>query len=185
MDTTTAAIVGASIAASSGLIGALTTAFLGGWRQERLEADKRKWALKDARLKQLEDTITQLTTKIAAAVHSMCWIAWIAMESPTRLTQEQSDLYDKEMHAILPDITALSAVLGSLDATAYSMTEPTIQSIFKMDAETGRACLHIANEHDVAIRELIVLYQKFLDAQKRVPTIMSEVISDASERLRG
>src|ERR1700733_13599613 len=102
MEPTTAALIGAGIAASSGLIGALTTAFLGGWRQERVEAAKREWAFEDARSKRLEELVSQLTVKRASAHHSMTWIAWIALEAPNRLTQEQAAVYDKEINIIFP-----------------------------------------------------------------------------------
>src|SRR3954453_7472589 len=129
MDQATAVVIGAGIAALSGLIGALTTALLGGWRQERVEASKRDWAFEDARSKRLEEVISQLTVKLASAHHSMTWIAWIALEAPNRLTQKQAAVYDKEINIILPEITGLSSNLASLNMEAYSKAKPVIDSL--------------------------------------------------------
>jgi hypothetical protein len=139
------------------------------------EAAKREWAFEDARSKRLEEVISQLMVKLASAHHSMTWIAWIALEAPNRLTQEQAAVYDKEINIILPEITGLSSNLASLNMEAYSMAKPVIDSLISMDVQIGRACLNIGHDQEEAARALVTLYPKFVDKEQGLPVLMSKI----------
>ncbi len=182
LEATTAALIGAGIGAVSGLTGALVSALLGGWRQERVEANKRKWALEDARSKRLEEIVSQLTVKLATAHHSMTWIAWIALEAPNRLTQERADAYDKEINIILPEVTGLSSSLASLHTEAYLKAKPVIELVIHMDVEIGRACLSIGHKQEEAVQALVTLYPKFVEREQNLPKLMSEIARLASSQ---
>jgi hypothetical protein len=160
-------------------MGALTTAYLGGWRQERIEANKRKWAFEDAKADRLDDAICQLTVKLASAQHSMCWITWVASEAPNRITQERADAYDKEMHTIIPEFLGLWSQIASHDMEAYSMVTSIINSVEDMDVRIGRACLDIVDDQERAAKALADLYPECVTMAEELPELMAKVIRKA------
>jgi hypothetical protein len=183
VENTTAVLIGAGIAAFSGLTGALTTAYLGGWRQERLEANKRYWSLEDAKVKRLDDTFSQLTVKLASALHSMCWITWIAYEAPARVTQEQVTAYDNEMHTILPEILGSWSQIASLSMEAHSLAEPAVRSVFRLDAEIGKVCLDIVDQQAKAAQALADLHPVCVEKEQALPLLMADIVRRSSQKL--
>ena len=184
MDTTTAALIGAGIGAVCGLTGTLASAFLSGWRQERVEANKRRWANEDAEARKLEDSINQLTVKLASAIHSMCWIAWIARAAPARLTQEQAATYDKEMHLILADIAGLLSTVGSLDTAAFDQVRNHTATVYRLDVAVARACSNIDADQSAAVTALDGLYREFLAFEEGLPVLMADVLKKLPHRTK-
>jgi len=89
----------------------------------------------------LRTTLQQLAVKLAAAVHSMCWLTWLATAAPSRITQERIDIYDKELHELLPQITGLQAVVAAIDQAAYTRLAALVDRVVEADWKIGHASL--------------------------------------------
>jgi hypothetical protein len=46
----------------------------------------------------LSEAVQLLTMKMSTALHSMCWLTWLARTAPERVTKQRLDLYDDEQH---------------------------------------------------------------------------------------
>lgn len=139
MDAPTAAVIGAGIGASVTLISTLLTTFLAGWRQERTEGQKHIWAVEDANSAKLDDALTQMTIKLATALHLMCWVTWLAAKGPARFTEERADGYDREMHLLLPEISSWSSIIAALDIEAFRKISKLVDEIYELDVRIGTA----------------------------------------------
>ncbi|MBW4571886.1 MAG: hypothetical protein KME31_28895 [Tolypothrix carrinoi HA7290-LM1] len=94
MNEPVAVIIGAAIAAISGLSVALLTS----WRQSRLEYDKwlrakaddnNRWLQlrEDDRQKDIRLAIVELTKKLSIGLHVMTWFTWKAKFTSTNFTK--------------------------------------------------------------------------------------------------
>src|SRR5215510_3782864 len=92
MDPAFYSVLGALIGASAGVGAWLTTR-----RQANLEREKWRRALSDAFANDLRSTVKELTTELAKAAHSMCWLCWLARHGPSRLTRGRFEQCDMEM----------------------------------------------------------------------------------------
>ena len=157
MDAPTAAVIGAGIGASVTLISTLLTTFLAGWRQERTERQKHLWAVEDAKSAKLDDALTQMTIKLATALHSMCWVTWLAAEGPARFTEERADGYDREMHLLLPEISSWSSIIAALDIEAFRKIRALVNEVYELDVRIGTACLKLKDAREGALNQLATL----------------------------
>jgi hypothetical protein len=132
-----APVLGALIGALAGLSGAWIT----GRRQAALEHEKWLRGISDAFAKDLRTTVKELTTELAKAVHSMCWLCWLAKYGPSRLTQERVRQYDEEMHIALPRIMGLHAVIAGMDGEVHFALAPLVNRAIALDAVIGEAGL--------------------------------------------
>lgn len=82
--------------------------------QCRLLADTGKNnSLSIAYQKRLQEAVEKFATKLAAAVHSMCWLSWSANKSPDRVDEDRVKQYNDEIHLLLTEISGLkSTVIG-------------------------------------------------------------------------
>jgi hypothetical protein len=80
-----ATVIDAVVGLSGGLIRGLLTV----WHQRGLERDRAINARADALAKELSTAVQQLTISIACAIHSMCWLTWLAAARPDQLTEDR------------------------------------------------------------------------------------------------
>lgn len=92
-------------------------------------------------LKAAADLIQGLATNMAAATHSACWLTWRAAYDPGRLTHDDIDRYDYEIHELLPKIFGAVSALGTLSPSAARDLRPAVARITRLDAEIGQACV--------------------------------------------
>ena len=59
--------------------------------KRRIKEDREKAISED-----LSEASQNLTIKMAASLHSMCWLTWLARYGPNRVDQDRIDLYDEE-----------------------------------------------------------------------------------------
>lgn len=147
-------IVSAVIGAAAGIVGG----GLSGQRQARLEREKWLRGVSDAFTTELRSSVKELTTKLAEATHSMCWLCWLASFGAERLTQERVTQYDEEMHVLLPQITGLHAVIAGMDYNVYLKLKPLVEQVLKLDAMIGDAGLDFVPDNERSAEGLAKLH---------------------------
>ena len=180
MDTLTAPIatlLGAGVGLAGGVIGGALTV----WHQRRLERDKAVNARADAVAKELAGGVQQLTISIASALHSMCWITWLAANRPERLTQKRIDKYDAEQHATLPKILGYLSTTAALDLELYHKLRPRVDEIFRLDAAIGKAGLSFKEDAAAAARALASFYLEMTEMERQLPLLLGDIVG---KRLR-
>lgn len=116
MDQSFAVVIGATV----GAVAAISGQMLQAWRQSKIE--EAKLSLERAKLNhtqaatlhsEMRATMQTCIQKLASTTHAMCWLTWIAKESPKRFGDKQLQRYDDEMHLLLPEIIGLQARITS------------------------------------------------------------------------
>jgi hypothetical protein len=141
-----ATIFGAIVGACSGIGGGLITV----WLQLRLERLKWPKAREDALAADLRLSVHQFSLKMAAAVHSMGWLTWLAQSRAESVTLERIDGYDKELHALLPEISGMLTAISALDREAFDRLRPLAEEVYDLDVRVGDAGLLIYTSQEAA-----------------------------------
>ena len=171
MDSAFVSILSAVIGAAAGIVGG----GLSGQRQARLEREKWFRGVSDAFTTELRSSVKELTTKLADATHSMCWLCWLASFGAERLTQERVAQYDNEMHVLLPQITGLHAVIAGMDYDVYLKLKPLVEQLLKLDGMIGDAGLDFVPDEPKSANKLAELLKQANSLERTV----SEVVADA------
>lgn len=178
MEPALATVLGAAIGAAAGISGGMLT----GWRQTRLEREKWLRGREDILANELRVSLQQLTVRLAAAVHSMCWLTWLAKEGPSRLTQERIDGYDKEIHELLPQITSQQAMVAALNREAFDRLSSLVDRVLLADARIGQASLEFSSRDPKSATALAVCYEDTQTLEHLIPREVADIIGRA---LRG
>jgi len=173
MDPAFAPVLGALIGALAGVGGG----WLAGWRQAHLEREKWLRGLSDAFANDLRSSVKELTTELAKAAHSMCWLCWLARHGPARLTQERVDQYDQEMHVLLPRITGLHAVIAGMDQKVHADLAPLVERAVALDAAIGDAGLSFVPGKPKTASELSTHYESSMALAKELHGVVARAIS--------
>jgi hypothetical protein len=171
MDSAFVSVLIAVIGAAAGIVGG----GLSGQRQAQLEREKWVRGVSDAFTTELRSSVKALTTKLAEATHSMCWLCWLASFGAERLTQERIAQYDNEMHVLLPQITGLHAVIAGIDYDVYLKLKPLVEQLLKLDAMIGHAGLDFVPDAPKSAGRLAELLKQATSLERTV----SEVVADA------
>jgi len=166
-------VLGALIGASAVVGGAL----LNNQRQARLEREKWLRGLSDAFDKDLRSAVKELATELAKAAHSMCWLCWLARYGPSRLTQERIDKYDEEIHALLPRIFGLHAVIAGMDQKVHADLAPLVDLAIEIDATIGAAGLQFVSGKPESALELAKCLDESIALEKELPRVIAKTIS--------
>lgn len=172
-----ATIIGASVGALAAIAGGVITA----WLQLRLERGRWPRAREEALAQDLRKAIQDLTTRMAAALHSMCWLTWSADVRPERITRAQIDQYDAELHKLLPEIIGGLTAVAALDPPAFLKLSPLGEEIYALDYDVGQACLTLDIEPADAARKLAVLAAKAGKLEQRLPKAVAGVVGQRIE----
>jgi hypothetical protein len=169
-----ATVLGASI----GLVGVLIGGLLTVWHQRRLERDKASYVRSDTRAKETSAAAQQLAISMASAVHSACWLTWLAGTRPDALTQGRIDKYDEEQHATLPKVLGYLSTLSALDPGLYAALRPEADELFKIDAEIGEIGLEFSKDPLDTARRLAEYHPRMLAMEREIPERLGGVLGD-------
>jgi gas vesicle protein len=172
MDPVFAPVFGALIGALAGIAGALLTTR----RQAELERDKWLRGVRDAFANEVRSSVKELTTELASAAHSMCWVCWLAKYGPDRLNREHLDQYDQEMHKLLPQIAGLYAMLAGMDVDLHKRLNSLVERVYQVDAQIGEAGLVFADGRPETASALASHYATSLDLEKELPRVVTEAV---------
>jgi hypothetical protein len=172
-----ATVLGALVGATAGISGALLTT----WLQLRLDRRRAAQTRDDSVAKAFAEAAQQLTIKMASALHSMCWLTWLAVNRGDRLTQANLDAYDAEIHKLLPEVLGYMSTVAALDSEAYEQLVPHVNELFALDGRIGQAGLHLDRDREKSIRQLADCYEPMTDFEHRLPRLVANIVG---ERLR-
>lgn len=172
MNTAFAPVLGALIGALAGIGGGLLT----GQRQARLEREKWLRGVHDAFANELRSTVKELTTDLASATHSMCWLCWLAKHGADRLTPLRLDAYDEEMHRLLPRIAGLHAMIAGMDREVHLRLRDLVDHVYKLDALIGQAALSFASGQPASATELAAHHDVSLKLEEELPAVVAEAL---------
>jgi hypothetical protein len=157
---------------------AIAAASLTTWRalkseQSRIEEDREK-VISEA----LSDAIQQLTMKMAASLHSMCWLTWLAKRGPARVNRKRLDLYDKEQHKVLPEILGHLSIVAALDAKMHNKLRELVYAIYELDEYIGRTGLLLESKPELMIRNLVAADKVMIELEMQLPEIVGDIVSN-------
>lgn len=126
LSTPTATILGALVGATAVILTTIVTTL---WQhrteQKRiletrnLERSREETSRVDVISTEVAGAVRQLAIKMSTALHSMCWLTWLARSAPDQVTKAKLDLYDSEQHKTLPEIGGYSTTVAALDQNVY------------------------------------------------------------------
>jgi hypothetical protein len=158
------------------IIGGVVAGGFTGRQESRRERDRWLRETSSAFAAELRSTVKELTTKLAAAAHSMVWLCWLAEHGPERLTRERIELYDQEMHVLLPEIIGLHAVVAGMDTGVYLALYSLVQKVFEVDGKIGLAGLEVVPGEPASARSLSELYEDAAALEFRLSETVSRAI---------
>jgi hypothetical protein len=163
------------------LIGVVSSAFVA-WITARLtwrlELQRWKRARDDVLTADLRNGLQQLILTIASSVHSMCWLTWLADTDPTKVTKARIDLYDDEMHELLPQLLGQLALVASLRPQTYWIFKDLIDELFDADRSIGAAALRVVPGEPETVASLSGLHERSLSIEERIPEVVRSVLED-------
>jgi hypothetical protein len=176
MDSTSIAVTGAVASAIIAAVAGLTGGALTGRWQARLEREKWLRGVSDSFTTELRSYVGQLTTKLAEAAHSMCWLCWLAKFGVDRLTLERIAAYDQEMHVLLPQITGLHGIIAGLDYSVYLEIKPFVERLVKLDLSVADAGLSFVPGVMESAESLSRLYPQVSELENSLAEVVSEAM---------
>jgi hypothetical protein len=163
------------------LIGVVSSAFVA-WITARLtwrlELQRWKRARDDVLTADLRNGLQQLILTIASSVHSMCWLTWLADTDPAKVTKARIDLYDDEMHKLLPQLLGQLALVASLRPQTYWIFKDLIDELFDADRSIGAAALRVVPGEPETVVSLSSLHERSLSIEDRIPEVVRSVLED-------
>lgn len=177
MDHASAIVLGAGIGALAGITGGM----LASWRQTQLEREKWLRGRDDVLANELRVSLQQLTVKLAGAMHSMCWLTWLAKQAPQRLTENRITEYDNEMHELLPQITGLHAMVAALDRASFDRLSGLVERVLVADERIGRASLEFMTGSSDSATALAACFEETMLLERTIPQVVADVISPKTQ----
>ncbi len=156
---------------SSALIGALTAilaVYIADIIKARLEYKR-----------EIRLSVAKLTKLLGAATHSAAWLTWKARFRPSQMTAADIEEYDKEMHALFPELTGALVVLAALNKSVYDKMRPLVLDLYKLDNGISETATKVLGNDADGIKELDGRYDQANEAEGELPekaaNIMKEV----------
>jgi hypothetical protein len=146
------------IAALIGIFGGCLAGFVTARLTWRHEGEKWRRAREDAASADLRAGVQQLILALASAVHSMCWLTWLAEKGPAKMTAERIAAYDDELHKVLPQILGYHALVSSLRPQVYQRFNEFIEKVYITDQKIGAAALKCIPGVPASCQELAGFY---------------------------
>ena len=137
-------------------------------RAQLLEVLKSQLAAKDEAARNLRQAVAEMTKRIAAGIHSMCWLCWVAKYSPEECDEVRLESYDREMHLILSDLVGTRVVVAALDDSIHTSLSPLAGKLYELDVTIGKAKALYANSREKGIKALAELHDETLRFDKEL-----------------
>lgn len=127
------------------------------------------------------EALGKLAQKMAAAIHSMAWIAWTARYAASDLTGDTLAAYDKELHAQLPEIVGARIVLATLNHSVHDKIGKHVAALYKLDhlISVAKADYHI--DPEACCERLAALHEQVLKFDGETIEVMASAILASTE----
>jgi hypothetical protein len=117
----------------------------------------------------------QLSSKISAALHSMCWLCWFARLAPSQMSPERISQYDQEMHVFLSELAGLETALAILDEETATKISTVVKEVEQLDADVGAACIKFKDNPAESCRDLAQLHQRIDVRYREMPNRIASI----------
>ncbi len=175
MDPALTGLIGAGIGGLVGLIGAV----LNSRQQQSLEDQRWRRARQEAVLQELKVEMAGFARTLAAVLHAMEWLTWIAREHPERITGERLMAYHGELNRLWPELTGASIVIAALNQDVYRNLAVLIEKLRQLDLQIGEAALVYEDSPDTCSRALAACYEDTITFDRELPAAVADMISSA------
>lgn len=129
-------------------------------QHEWLESKKRQMAVRDEEARNIRIAVAEVAKRIAAGVHSMCWLCWAAKNNPNSFDESNLINYDQEMHQVLTNLVGDRVILAALDKNTHSHLSPLADKLYSLDAEIGLAMALWRRNPSEGIKALSLFHQQ-------------------------
>jgi len=149
-----------------------------------IEKERSKWlrAREDAIAQELRLAVLQLSIKMATALHSMCWLTWVAEDHSDHISSDRFKSYDDELHKLLPEIAGSLAAVAALDKDTYKQLAPITEQIYGIDFDIGEAGLLWEETPVEGCKALVKCYEKATALEKGLPKMIANIVSKRMEQ---
>src|SRR6185295_17682634 len=89
-------------------------------QNRKLESFKYALETEGESSRNLRLSIAEVAKKLAAGIHSICWLCWTAKYSPEELQPEHLQSYNKEIHLLLSELVGARVVLAALHEPTHT-----------------------------------------------------------------
>ncbi|RME45268.1 MAG: hypothetical protein D6791_11190 [Chloroflexi bacterium] len=175
MDPALTGLIGAGIGGLVGLIGAV----LNSRQQQRLEDQRWYRARHDVVLQELKAEMAGFARTLAAVLHTMEWLTWIAREHPERITTGRLAAYSEEMNRLWPELTGASIVIAALDQDIYRHLAALTEKLHSLDLQIGEAALVYEDSPNTCARALAACYEDAVAFDRELPAAVADMIRSA------
>lgn len=135
-----------------------------------LETYKNQSAKSEEAERTKRQALADLSKRIAAGSHIICWLCWYAKYSPTEVTLISFENYEKEMHATQTELVGLRVVLAAVDKERHSRLSHYIDRLYKMDVEVGKSKTLFLQSRDKGLKALSEIHEKSLSFDRELLT---------------
>lgn len=104
-----------------------------------LEQFKGQLSREQEALKTVNQTVVDLTKKLAAGSQLISWLAWGATQDRVSLRDEDFESYDKGMIEVLGDLVGLQASVAALSYSNFKVLSAFAEELYRRDVQVGEA----------------------------------------------
>ena len=130
-----------------------------GW----LETVRNQLTKHDETERTIRQAVADLVKKIAAGSHIICWLCWYAKNAPQRITDENINMYEKEMREVQTELVGLRVVLAALDKEIHATLTPFIARLYQMDVELSNAMILYYTSKEKGLVAMALVHQQSLN----------------------
>lgn len=156
----------------------------------QIHIEQAKWPMQreDALAANFRDALQSFLLPTMSAIHSVCWLTWLAENASDEFTAERLRLYEEELHGYLPQITSSLTLLSAHDAPTYRKLKKCARMIYELDGDTARAARkHLlaqssGTSDDAAKAELSSCFKRAGALEVKIPDYVAGIVQDANSR---
>jgi len=175
MDPALVGLIGAGIGGLVGLVGAA----LNSRQQQHFEDQRWRRTRQETVLQELKVEMAGFARTLAAVLHAMEWLTWIAREHPEQITDERLEAYSEEMNRLWPELTGSGIVIAALNQDIYRHLATLIEELSRLDLQIGEAALVYNDSPNTCAHALASCYEDAVAFDLALPLAVADMISSA------
>jgi hypothetical protein len=156
----------------------------------QLHLDRAKWPMtrEDALAASFRDALERFLLPTTSAVHSVCWLTWLADKAPEEITVERLALYEAELHKYLPQIASFLTLLAAHDAPTFEQLKSHAESLYVLDHKTAKAVRQLlaarnaGSQEEPFLVELTRYHVESGDLERAIPEHVAGLVQEAHKR---
>jgi hypothetical protein len=159
-----------------GLTGVLAGAYFKAEYDKKLEREKAEIARRDGLRRELQSLVSELAAHFYTAIHAMHWVTWFVKERPSTLTEDRLNEYNKEMRAVLPQITGTHFAIATMDEQIGNAATVLVDALYKLDVKIASLGLRLPTEKAEVEQGLIESWGNVRALEERFQTELGDMV---------